>query len=416
MTDTLYLYDTLLDSIRPFQPERPEITMYVCGVTPYDTTHLGHAFTFVSFDMLIRYLRRLGYQVRYIQNVTDIDDPLFERARSTGQPYEELASEQTQRYLDDMRALNVLRADEYPRASREISSIIALIDNLMQSGHAYAVDGHVYFSIVTDASYGELSKLDREQMIEVARRHGGNPDDPLRRDPLDFLLWRPSGAGEPEMASPWGPGLPGWHVECSAMAIKYLGAPVDIHGGGVDLIFPHHESEIAQSEAATGIRPFAHFWVHTGMVYLDGVKMSKSLGNMVFVRDLLRSHGADAIRLYIARCHYRKTLHYDKAALDDAATLARFLVDAANSAPGAVPVSSIDVPVYRRRFTERMNDDLDTPGAIEVLHTLADAIQAERHSGRDDPQARALLRELAGVLGLRLDAAVLSHGEGAHAH
>jgi len=401
LNQKLRLYDTLSAGVRDFEPLGSEIKVYVCGVTPYDTTHLGHAFTFVSFDVMIRHLQYLGHTVRYVQNVTDVDDPLFEKARQIGESYETLAAKETERYFADMRDLNVLRAEVYPRASAEIPEMIEIVERLTDSGHAYTVDGHVYFSVKTDPAYGELSKLNRAEMIEMTRERGGDPDDPRRRDPLDFLLWRPSRAGEPRVASPWGEGLPGWHLECSTMSLKYLGAPLDIHGGGTDLIYPHHESEIAQSEGATGKHPFARFWVHTAMVYLGGEKMSKSLGNMVFVRDLLDSHGADAVRLYLSSHHYRAELHYDRAHLDSAAGLARELSEAVNLPGGGSP-AEIDWAPYRERFLKRMNDDLDTPGAIGVLRELAEAMRVERANGRDVRAARRVLRELASVFGLQL--------------
>jgi L-cysteine:1D-myo-inositol 2-amino-2-deoxy-alpha-D-glucopyranoside ligase len=401
MNGRLRLHDTLSGTKREFEPPGPVITLYVCGVTPYDTTHLGHAFTFVAFDVLIRFLQFCGFKVRYVQNVTDVDDPLFEKARQVGVSYRDLAIEQTQRLFDDMRDLNVLPAEVYPRASEEIPGMIELVERLIGGGHAYEVDGYVYFSVVTDAEYGRLSKCSREQMIALARERGGDPDDPRKQAPLDFLLWRPSQSDEPMASSPWGEGLPGWHLECSAMALKYLGAPIDIHGGGSDLIFPHHESEIAQSEGATGTAPFARFWLHTGMVYLGGEKMSKSLGNMVFVRDLLNEHGADALRLYLSGCHYRARLDYDDASLAQAAGLARELSETV-AMPAGMQLSHTDLTFYHDLFVERMNDDLDTPGAIKVLRELADEIRTMRPDERDVAAAQQLLRELGGVLGLRL--------------
>jgi L-cysteine:1D-myo-inositol 2-amino-2-deoxy-alpha-D-glucopyranoside ligase len=238
-------------------------------------------------------------------------------------------------------------------------------------------------------------------MIELARERGGNPDDPRRRDPLDFVLWRPSGPDEPKMASPWGEGLPGWHVECSAMSLEYLGEPIDIHGGGADLIFPHHENEIAQSEGATERKPFVHFWMHTGMVYLGGEKMSKSLGNMVFVRDLAPQFGADSMRLYLSNCHYRDELHYDESDLRRAFFRAQELADALLPSSGSAP--ALDPTPYRERFCDCMNDDLDTPGAISVLQELGQEIRAGRAEGHEVALAQQQLRELSGVLGLRLN-------------
>lgn len=397
----LRLFDTLTGSTRPFEPIGSDVKLYVCGVTPYDTAHLGHGFTYVAFDVLIRYLQYLGLTVRYVQNVTDIDDPLFEKAQELGISHWDLAREQTDRYLADMQALNLLPADDYPHASHEIPRMVELVQALLDAGIAYTVEGYTYFSVASDPEYGTLSKLDREGMITLARERGGNPDDPRRRDPLDFVLWRPSREGEPSYESPWGAGLPGWHLECSAMSLKYLGAPLDIHGGGNDLIFPHHESEIAQSEGATDTKPFARFWMHTGMVHLDGEKMSKSLGNMVFVRDLIAQHGADGVRLYLSGCHYRDALYFNEALMEEAAALADRL-----SAVIALP-SSDGEPIetreqFRSRFEDRMNDDLDTPGAIAVLRDLADAIESAHQVRKDVRPMQDLLRELGTVLGLRL--------------
>lgn len=398
MGNELRLHDTLSGTLRDFEPEGRDIKLYVCGVTPYDTAHLGHAFTYVAFDVLVRYLRYQGYRVRYVQNVTDVDDPLFERARQLGVSYTELAAAETARYLEDMRALNVLPANVYPRASDEIPEMIRIAQALIDTGHAYAVDGRVYFRVASDPHYGELSKLNRTEMVRIARERGGDPDDDRKEDPLDFLLWRPSGSGEFHAASSWGEGLPGWHLECSAMSLKYLGVPIDIHGGGTDLIFPHHESEIAQSEASTEIRPFARHWMHTAMVYMNGEKMSKSLGNMVFARDLIERHGADAVRVYVSSCHYRSELHWDPETFLSAVAKAGLLREALR-----VPSEGEEVftPTgFRGRFMDRMNDDLDTPGALDLLVELAATIREAASRSQDARTAQAVLRELGQVLGL----------------
>ncbi len=407
MTDILRLYDRRSDSIREFRAPGDAVKLYVCGITPYDATHFGHAFTFVSFDVLIRYLQYLGHRVRYVQNVTDVDDPLFVKARQVGVRYEDLAKAETEQYVSDMRALNVLPPESFPHASEEIGGMIELATRLLDSGHAYQVDDFVYFAVSSARDYGQISHLDREGMLTLARERGGDPDDPRRRDPLDFLLWRPSSDYEPAFDSPWGPGLPGWHLECSTMAHEYLGAPLDIHGGGSDLIFPHHENENAQSEAASGTEPFAQFWMHTGMVFLGGQKMSKSLGNMVFIRNLLPSYQADALRLYISSCHYRSELQFDEAALERAAKLAVDLARAASMLGGDLS-SGIDIPSYRKRFKEQMNDDLDTTGAIQILHELANAIDRANGDGQGIGEAQSALRELGGVLGLRLGSVTTS--------
>ncbi len=403
MANGLRLHDTLSGTVRDFTPVGMDVKLYVCGVTPYDTAHLGHAFTYVAFDTLIRHLGSLGYRVRYVQNITDVDDPLFEKARQLGISYRVLAVRETARYMEDMRTLNVLPADLYPQASDEIPEMLCIAEGLIDDGHAYPVDGRVYFRVASDPEYGELSKLDRPTMLALARERGGDPEDPRKEDPLDFLLWRPSGADEFHAESPWGEGLPGWHLECSAMALKYLGSPIDIHGGGSDLIFPHHESEIAQSEASNHVRPFVRTWMHTGMVYMDGEKMSKSLGNMVFVRDLIRSSGTDAVRIYVSSGHYRSELHWSEEAFQAAAGRASMLREILTlKSSGGAPLTTAD---FRVRFGERMNDDLDTPGALSVLTDLAGAIQDASRNGYDVGPAQDLLRELGGVLGLTFEPA-----------
>jgi L-cysteine:1D-myo-inositol 2-amino-2-deoxy-alpha-D-glucopyranoside ligase len=401
VTDSLRLYDTLSSSIRAFAPTGSEVRLYVCGVTPYDTAHLGHAFTYVAFDVLVRYLTFLGYRVDYVQNVTDVDDPLFVKARQLGMPYDELAAQETERFLRDMAALNVLPAGNYPRASRELPAMIHMAEALVESGHAYLRDGRVYFGVANDATYGELSKWNRATMIEVARDRGGDPDDPRKDDPLDFLLWRPSQDDEPAFDSPWGPGLPGWHLECSAMSLKYLGVPLDIHGGGEDLIFPHHENEIAQSETAAGIRPLARHWMHTAMVYMDGEKMSKSLGNMVFARDLIDQFGSDAVRVYLSSVHYRSHLHWNLEDMEASAATAKTLLEAASLASGSGrPMDGVDE--FCTRFTACLNDDLDTPRALGCLIDFASRLRSASAAGEHIEEGRQALLQCGGILGLTL--------------
>jgi L-cysteine:1D-myo-inositol 2-amino-2-deoxy-alpha-D-glucopyranoside ligase len=354
----------------------------VCGVTPYDTTHLGHAFTFVQFDSLVRALRWLGRTVVYVQNVTDIDDSILQRARKLGVDWRALGDEQTALYLADMRALNVAEPDYFVRATDAIPTIHTMIEELLRAAAAYqAAGGGVYFRVRSTSTYGELSRLDRHQMLAVAsQQDDADVDDPRKEDPLDFALWKAwtGRTDEPCWPSPWGPGRPGWHIECSAMCRQYLGPQLTLHGGGADLVFPHHESEIAQSERATGVRPFVRTWVHSAMVRMDGEKMSKSLGNMVFVRDLLARYSADALRLYLLGHHYRQVWEWSPADLDAAAARAERLALAA-----AEPDHAEDA---RQAFASALEDDLDTPRAIEAL---------DRASG-------APLRELASVLGLVL--------------
>ncbi|MDQ6832905.1 MAG: class I tRNA ligase family protein, partial [Chloroflexota bacterium] len=256
----LRLYNTASREIEPFAPLGEKVSLYVCGVTPYDTTHMGHAFTYVVFDTLMRVLRRAGWAVTYVQNVTDIDDDILKRARETGKQWDELGREQTTQYEKDSRALNIESPTHFLRATDEIGEMIPLIATLIAKEHAYVSGGNVYFSIASDPDYGSLSRYSRSQMQTIAAERGGNLDDPRKRDPLDFLLWQAVQPDEPAWESPWGKGRPGWHIECSAMAMHFLGPTVDIHGGGADLIFPHHESEIAQSEGATDVHPFVRVW------------------------------------------------------------------------------------------------------------------------------------------------------------
>jgi L-cysteine:1D-myo-inositol 2-amino-2-deoxy-alpha-D-glucopyranoside ligase len=409
---SLCLHDVLRDAKVPFEPIRGEpVGLYVCGVTPYDTGHLGHAFTYVSFDVLHRYLEYLGHDVQYVQNLTDVDDDLLRRARELGENYVELGNRHVTTFLTEMAALNWLPPDRFPRATGHIGEMQTLITALLERGHAYAAEGHVYFSIDSDPHYGELSKLTRDQMLPIANERGNVPDMPGKRDPLDFVLWQPSAPDEPSWPAPWGAGRPGWHIECSAMSTTYLGNRFEIHGGGADLAFPHHESEIAQSEGATGEQPFVSWWMHAGMLRHDGEKMSKSLGNLVLVRDLLGSYTGDAIRHYLVSHHYRDELIFDEAALEQSAQMVARLRQACLVAEEIEPLagasadpSALDpmVAEHRARFLAAMDDDLDTPAALPELHALAAVCQADA-----DPQLRAqagwMVRELgARILGLRL--------------
>ncbi len=409
---TLRLHDARRGEVVPFEPIDGEpIGLYVCGVTPYDTGHLGHAFTYVSFDVLHRYLEYLGHDVQYVQNLTDVDDDLLRKARELGEDYIELGNRHVTTFLTEMAALNWLPPDRLTRATEHIPEMLALIGLLLDRGHAYLAEGHAYFSVNSDPHYGELSKLTAVEMLPIANERGNVPDMPGKRDPLDFVLWQPSAADEPSWPSPWGAGRPGWHIECSAMSMTYLGERFEIHGGGLDLIFPHHESEIAQSEGATGQRPFVSYWMHTGMLSHEGDKMSKSLGNLVLVRDLLASYPGDAIRHYLISRHYRAEVHYDHAALEASVLQAgrlRFACRVAEDLEPLAPALAIPaelhpiVAEHRTRFLAAMDDDLDTPAALVELHALAGLCQ--RTEERDViTQAGWMVRELgARILGLRL--------------
>src|SRR5256886_894657 len=284
---TMRLRNTETNAVQPLEPQSDPVRLYVCGITPYDTTHLGHAFTYVVFDVLVRVLRAAGQPVTYMQKVTDVHDVIIRRARVFGTTWDHLADKETALYVDDMAALNVLAPDVFPRASQTIPKLIVLIVKLEAQGHAYRRDGNVYFRVGSVADYGRLSRLSRTEMITLSGQRGADPDDPRKQDPLDFVLWQASALGAPRWESPWGVGRPGWHIECSAMALEHLGPQLDVHGGGADLIYPHHDSEIAQSESATGGRPFARVWMHVGMLRFRGGRLGNSLRNLLLIRDLL---------------------------------------------------------------------------------------------------------------------------------
>ena len=398
----MQLFNTETGRVERFAARDGRVGMYVCGVTPYDTTHMGHAFTFLTFDILVRRLRDLGLEVTYVQNATDVDDPLFAKARELGITWDELARRETAQYLRDMRNLNAVPPDHYVLASETIAEILALTGELVDKGFAYAAGGNVYFSVDADPDYGKLSHLTREQMLPIANERGNDPDDPNKRNPLDFVLWKASAEGEPSWDSPFGPGRPGWHIECSAMSSKFLGDSIDIHGGGADLIFPHHESEIAQSENATGVEPFARVWMHVGLVGYQGEKMSKSLGNLVFARDAVASHHPDAIRLYLFSHHYREGWEWFDHEMDEWDRAAEDLREAA-AFPAYGVEEVLDVALQRDRFLHALDDDLDTPTAIEALAEIAAAI-LEAPEEDDVREAQATLRHLADLLGLTLAA------------
>jgi L-cysteine:1D-myo-inositol 2-amino-2-deoxy-alpha-D-glucopyranoside ligase len=395
----MQLYDTLRGQKATLEiPRDRPLMMYVCGVTPYDTTHVGHAHTFLIFDALIRYIRSQGGSVRYCQNVTDVDTPLFERAARDGVDWDALARHETEQFVADCRALNMIAPDFFPKASEEISAMIPIVERLIELGHAYVRGGSVYFSVKSDPGYGAMTRMGYDEMLATANERGNDPEDPNKRDPLDFVLWQAQGPGEPAWESPWGPGRPGWHIECTAMSTRYLGPQIDIHGGGRDLIFPHHPSEIAQTEPVTGRRPFARFWVHGGMAYLDGEKMSKSLGNMVFIRDALKEHSADALRWYLLSFPYREDFHYEREGVEAAEGNVARLCDALAAQGGAAP-AAIDHSEVRAAFFAALDDDLQTPLALALLGGLASDILAASERGQDVRPAQVALREIAGVLG-----------------
>lgn len=398
----MQLYNTHSQQLEDFEFPAEWTTVYVCGITPYDTTHLGHAFTYAVADILVRWLEQQGHSVKYVQNVTDIDDDILRKAKEVNEDWQALGNRWTAHFIRDMQALNVRPPDEYPRATDVIPQIIDLVQALIKAEVAYVVDGNVYFSVASWPRYGQLSHLPHAEMLPVANEHGNQPDDPHKRNPLDFVLWQAQAPGEPNWASPWGAGRPGWHIECSAMATHFLGETIDIHSGGSDLVFPHHESEIAQTEAVTQREPFARCWLHTAMVRYEGEKMSKSLGNLVMVTDLLKTYSADSLRLYLGQHHYRTAWSYREAELVQAEHLAQKLRAAVLASGGAGP--QLDASPSQHAFKLALDQDLDTPKALAVLENLADQILLGAQNNQGIAQAQQALRAAAQIFGLRLGA------------
>ena len=395
------VFSTLSGKKGDFSPLGDEVKMYVCGVTPYAEAHIGHAMSYIIFDAIRRYLEFGGYRVKYVQNITDIDDKIINRAENLGITTGELAQKYIDDFFGDMDALNISRADIYPRATAEIPKIIEVIGGLVDKGYAYPSRGSVYFRVRQPADYGKLAHRSLESMMAGARIEVGDE----KEHPMDFVLWKASKPGEPSWASPWGPGRPGWHIECSAMSLKYLGDTIDIHGGGQDLIFPHHQNEIAQSEGFTGQKPFVRYWLHNGLLKLGEEKMSKSLGNLITIKEALGKYSADAIRIFVLSSHYRSPLTYSEAALAAAEGGVERLVRAVSrDEPAGNSGPALDADPYRRRFIEAMDDDFNTPQALAALFELARAINQAADSGIGFGRARNVLLELARkVLGLKLE-------------
>ncbi|GCE19009.1 cysteine--tRNA ligase [Dictyobacter kobayashii] len=371
------LFNTLTQSLQDFKPINETVTIYVCGVTPYDTTHLGHAFTYVTFDTLIRYLEYKGYPVKYVQNVTDVDDDVIRKAGELGMAWDELGNREIERFLGDMDSLHVRRPDVYARATDEIGRIIELARTLVERGLAYESEGCVFYSVRQDPEFGKMARAvglnDYQSMLAIANERGNFPDDKRKRDPLDFVLWQAQAPGEPAWKSPWGPGRPGWHIECSSMAMHYLGEQVDIHGGGADLTFPHHTCEIAQSEHYSGKAPFVNTWMHVGMVYQDGEKMSKSLGNLTLVRNLLKEYSADTIRITLISHHYRYPWECFPDDLKIAADIAHLFTQVRELV--GQELDGEDTMLHNR-FIAAMDNDLNTADAILLLkHAAQDALK-----------------------------------------
>lgn len=421
---TLTLTNTLTRSKQPFESLEPgKVRIYCCGVTVYDYCHLGHARSYIAWDTLRRYLQWRGYQVRYVQNFTDIDDKILNRARETGSTMEAVAEKYTQTYFEDMARLNVLEADQYPRATHTLNGILRLIHELETKGYAYASGGDVYYQVRQFQDYGKLSgrKFD-EMQAGASGRVGESAEEAKKKDPFDFALWKGAKPDEPSWESPWGKGRPGWHIECSAMVRDCLGETIDIHCGGADLVFPHHENEVAQSEAVTG-QPLARYWLHNGFVTVNGEKMSKSLGNFTTIRDLLDSEGGPepmALRLFVLQAQYRKPIDFTPEAIASAQRSWNTLKEGLSFGYKQGAIWGWDIqgksedlnPESVAKFNSAMDDDLNTSGGLAVLFELAKGLNREQnrliHEGKTEADPNQLYEQwqtlvtLSQVLGLEV--------------
>jgi len=400
------IFSTLSGQKEEFIPQGNTVTMYVCGVTVYDDCHIGHAMSYITFDAIKRFMEYRGYTVKHVQNFTDIDDKIITRANTTGMSSKELSEKYIAEYFRDMDALNIKRATVYPKATEEMPEIIKIIQGLIEKGHAYESNGSVYFNVKTFPTYGKLSHQNVDEMISKS-----SVDANVKDSPLDFALWKAAKPGEPSWASPWGEGRPGWHIECTAMSLKYLGTSIDIHGGGQDLIFPHHENEITQSEAYTGVAPFVRFWMHNGLLQLSGSKMSKSLGNLITVKSALEKFSSDGLRLFILSSHYRAPITWGDDSIQAAETGAERLREATTRVAGKVTSKSIDGASFKQRFIESMEDDFNTAQAIAVLFDLVKEINRGADDGKVISEAQKTLTELAKVLGFTLKGRSQQHSD-----
>lgn len=368
----LSLYNSLTRQIAPFSSlQSKKVTLYVCGITPYDTTHLGHAFTYLAFDVLVRLLEYQGSTVTYTQNVTDINDrdnDILQRAQEQNVPWQELATFWTNQFLKDMEMLNWRKPNNYIKASESIPSMVSLMQQIVDHGFGYVVNGSVYLDITKRPDFGKLSHLSLSEMLPVAKEFEEDVDNKDKRHPLDITLWRSSPSNQPmhipSFDSPWGKGRPGWHLECSSMAIHTLGQQIDIHGGGIDLIYPHHESEIAQSESATGKSPFASVWMHTGTVYMKGQKMAKSVGNLVLMKDLLTKYSPNTIRWVLLSHHYSKPWEYQESEF----VSAQMFISQLERAMPTIVNSKVDQHLLRQQI-EAIEDDLHVDIVLSFIKT-----------------------------------------------
>ena len=389
---SMRLYDTSRGAVVPFEPG-DTVSIYVCGVTPYDATHLGHAFTYLCFDVLIRRLEDLGHEVKMVRNITDVDDSILAKAKEIDVDYMELGLSETAQFRNDIKALDLRPAVAEPTVTGSIKEIVSLISQLAEKGHTYTVDGTTFFDVTTFSDFGQISGYDEPTMISFANERGANTEDERLRNPLDFILWQKSEEGEPSWDSPFGPGRPGWHIECSAMAMSELGPTIDLHGGGDDLIFPHHECETAQSVAANN-SPFARHWMHVGMVAYEGEKMSKSLGNLVFVRDLRTGHDPRAIRLALLSNHYRAGFEWFDSDIDKGEAMLERMIEAASCPSGP------DSETLLSQVREAIDDDLNLPKACEIIDDFA--VKMIEGSGNDS-DAKTALTKAAELLGVNLN-------------
>ena len=395
------LHNTLSGNKEKFNTPDGDVRMYVCGITPYAPSHIGHAMMSVVFDVVRRYLEFRGYAVTHIQNFTDVDDKIIVTANDNGVSTTELAETNIRQYLAEMDALNVLRADAYPRATTEIPAIVSMIERLEEQGYAYNVDGDVYFRVGRKDDYGKLSRRSPEDLLAGARIEV----DEAKEDPRDFALWKSQKPGEPAWDSPWGAGRPGWHIECSAMSMRYLEEGVDIHGGGADLIFPHHENEIAQSESFSQQKPFARFWLHNGLLSINEDKMSKSIGNVITVGEALERFSAAALRLFFLSSHYRNPLVYSDQNITAQERAIERLRTAANAGGRQGDGKPVDSSKFEQAFIEAMDDDLNTPRALAAIFDLSREINRASEQGSDVANAQHTLRKLVGILGIDLEEA-----------
>ncbi|MCL5438951.1 MAG: cysteine--tRNA ligase [Patescibacteria group bacterium] len=384
----MLIYNSLSDKKETFKPlSNKTVKIYVCGITPYDTTHLGHAFTYVFFDTLVRYLKFKDYKIIYTQNVTDIDDDILKKAKEVNQDWKLLGKYWTDKFLNNLKQLNIELPTHYTKATDSIDIMIKIISKLLLIKFAYEKSGNVYFDISKVKKYGSLSKFGEKQMILISKERGGNPNDPLKKNPLDFLLWQKSAKNEPFWKSPWSDGRPGWHIECSAMINKYLGNRIDIHGGGRDLIFPHHESEIAQSESFTGKKPFVKYWMHTAMLLYKHEKMSKSLGNLVMIDDLLKKYSANEIRYVLLSHHYRVPWEYDETMFSKAKRSLNLI----NNVLKAKNNKSKKDKDSLEQFSKYMDNDFDIPKVLSLILNLS-----------KDKSNSASIKKIMSILGFSL--------------